>query len=861
MSSTAPSMPHPVTGSQARAVKLGLLALFLVTAAVWFFSRSLLATNFLPHWYCYVGNTRLLWTNVISDLAIGISYVVISSTLARLVHRAGRDLPYSGFFWAFGLFIVSCGGTHFLEVVTVWKPVYWLAAAAKVVTAAASAGTAVVLLVAADDIVDFVRTAREAAARRGNEQFRALIHAAPMAVVSTDLEGQITAWNPAAERLYGWPASEAVGNALSLMPPEKAADRNEMQNRIRNGEVLTGHETLGMRRDGRSFPVSISAGPLSDGNGAITGVLGIVEDISERKRIEVELQEKTAVLATVTQALTTFLDTGDWSAASQHLLSFAMRQTESGYGFLGVVLDGPVLRVLAHDGVVWDAKLNRELYDRKMKQHAKEGYFEIVHLHNLLGEVITKGETVIANAPKSDPRSGGVPEGHPRMDSFLGVPIFKGKQTVGLIGVANRRSGYSGQEVRYLQTMSQATGVLYDNYRQNIRRAALEEQQKHLESQVRQAQKMEVLGRLAGGVAHDFNNMLMVLGGCTELLDRSLPGESPARIYLDQIQRTTEKATAITKQLLAFSRKQVMETRPMDLNEALRESEFMLPRLLGSDIELTFQHGAAHSWILSDPGQIEQVIANLAINSRDAIAGGGRLAISTRNVAVIPEDGVEAAEAPRGWVVVEVADSGCGMDERTRAQIFEPFFTTKPAGKGTGLGLATVYGIVKQSHGHIRVESSPGNGTRFQIFFPAIEAPAAVTPPRRPSAIPDESGGEATILVADDESALRHAIVEILRTSGYKVLESDSSMEALEMARDHRGKIDILLTDIVMPGLRGTELARRVTKMHPDIHVVYMSGYAEGFPEAEVPANSVFLQKPFRFATLLEQLKLVRRKA
>jgi two-component system, cell cycle sensor histidine kinase and response regulator CckA len=304
-----------------------------------------------------------------------------------------------------------------------------------------------------------------------------------------------------------------------------------------------------------------------------------------------------------------------------------------------------------------------------------------------------------------------------------------------------------------------------------------------------------------------------------------------------------------------------MEFRPLDLNEALTESEFMLPRLLGSDIELTFQHDAAHSWILSDPGQIEQVIANLAINSRDAMPEGGRLTISTRNVSEIPQDGVEGAVAPRGWVVVEVADSGCGMDEKTRAQIFEPFFTTKPPGKGTGLGLATVYGIVKQSRGHIRVESSPGNGTRFQIFFPAIEAPPAAPPVTSAGGILDESGNNATILIADDQAALRHAVVEILRTSGYKVLESESSIEALEMARDYPGKIDILLTDIVMPGLRGTELARRIIKIHPDIQVVYMSGYAEGFPETELPPNSSFLQKPFRFATLLEQLKLVRRKA
>jgi len=355
--------------------------------------------------------------------------------------------------------------------------------------------------------------------------------------------------------------------------------------------------------------------------------------------------------------------------------------------------------------------------------------------------------------------------------------------------------------------------------------------------------------------------MLMVLSGCTELLDRSLPGESPARTYLDQIQRTTEKATAITKQLLAFSRKQVLEIHPMDLHETLTESEFMLPRLLGSDVQLTFHHDAAKSWILSAATQIEQVIANLAINARDAMPEGGRLAISTRNATILPEDGADSPSLSGNWVVLEVSDTGSGIDQETRTQLFEPFFTTKPAGKGTGLGLATVYGIVKQSNGHIRVVSTPGEGARFQLYFPLVETPVPDSQPSSPAGSTEDAGSAATILVADDEVALRHAVVEILRSSGYKVFESQTAPNALEIAEQHVGELDVLLTDIVMPVMGGPELARRVTKIHPGIRVIYMSGYAEGFPDAELPSNSVFLQKPFRFATLLEQLKLVRRSA
>lgn len=841
-----------------RAARFALNGLTCGTAAIGFGSRALLSTNFLPHWYCFVVNQRLLWTTVIADLLIGLSYLAISTTLVWLIRRARRDLPYSGFFWAFGVFIVSCGITHFLEVLTVWKPMYWLSAAAKAFTAVASVGTAVVLIIAADDIVDFVRTAREASSQRGNERFRALIRATPMPVVSSDLEGRVTAWNPAAERVFGWSAREVLGKLPEIVPKDKTQERWELESKTSSGEVTTGFETERTNRQGLRFPVSISTAPVRDENGNINGVIGVFEDISERKKTETELYEKSAVLTAVTQALTDFLESGDWSAASRHLLRFAVRQTQSQYGFLGVILEGPVLRVLAHEGVTWDAMLNRTMHEEKMKQYAEEGSFEIAHVNNLLGEVISKGAPVICNSPKSDPRSSGLP-GHPSMSAFLGVPIFKGQHAVGLIGVANRVGGYTGQELSYLNTMSQATGVLFDNYRQNLKHTALESQQANLEAQIRRAQKMEVLGRLAGGVAHDFNNLLMVIGGCSELLERSLPKESTARVYLDQIQRTTEKAAAITKQLLAFSRKQVLEIRAMDLHAALKASEFMLPRLLGSDIELTFQHEAVDSWLMSDPAQIEQVIMNLAINSRDAMPEGGRLSVSTRNERGPDEEG-DRTES-KNWVVLEVTDTGIGMDESTRLRIFEPFFTTKPDGKGTGLGLATVYGIVKQSGGYIRVESQLGVGTRFEIYFPQTAAQEAGEAAEFPATIATDNGDDATILVADDESGLRHVLVEILRTNGYRVLEAESSTQAWELARQHSGTLDILLTDIVMPGLRGPELARRVAKVHPETQIVYMSGYAEGLPEAQLPAKALFLQKPFRFATLLEQLKLVRRRA
>jgi signal transduction histidine kinase/CheY-like chemotaxis protein len=590
----------------------------------------------------------------------------------------------------------------------------------------------------------------------------------------------------------------------------------------------------------------------------------MTEDSREHKLIADQLREKTEILSTVTQALNSYLEANDWGSASRHLLSFAIQKTQSVYGFLGVILEEGVLRVLAYDGIVWDLHLSRPLYEEKIQQFAAQGFFEVAHNHDLISEVIDKGAPVVANSPHTDPRSGGLPLGHPPLTSFLGVPIFKGREVVGLIAAANRPDGYSERDVHSLQTLSQATGVLYDSYRQTQKRKSLELVQKSLESQVQQAQKMEVLGRLAGGVAHDFNNMLMVLGGCAELLDRSVPGDSPARTYLNQIQRTIEKATAVTRQLLTFSRKHVLELYPMDLREALTDSEFLLPRLLGPDVHLTFHHEAKRSRIISNPAQIEQVIANLAINASDAMPHGGRLTISTRNAMNLSGDEFGSPAVAGDWVVLEVSDTGSGMDEKTRAQIFEPFFTTKPPGKGTGLGLATVYGIVKQSRGHIRVQTALGVGTRFELYFPLSEA-ASSTPPAAPSQTvvesPSSESNGTTILVADDEAPLRQAVVEILASAGYRVLEAHTAQQAVEISDTFQGRLDLLLTDVVMPGLRGPELAQLVANRHPQVRIIFMSGYAEGFPETQLSPNSAFLQKPFRFATLLEQLKLVQRKA
>ena len=850
------SLPHiriPFA-SRPHLVRLFLLLLFLATCSLWFSSRALLTANFLPHWYCLAGNTRLLWTTVLGDLFIGLSYVAISATLVRIIRRAGSGLPYQGFFWAFGLFIISCGVTHFIEILTVWQPVYWLGAAAKILTAVSSLGTAIVLAVAAEDIISFVRTARQAATGRGQERFRALFMATPLAVVSFDLDGLVTSWNPAAEKIFGFRECDVLGKTIPIVPPERLAEHKSLLKSTLVGSVTFATETIRQRLDGSRIPVSISAAPLFGSAGKQIGIMAAIQDISERMRLELELKEKTTILLTVTQALSRYLDTGDWSVASQELLSLAIQQTFSEFGFLGVLLDDSRLRVLAHDRTTWDARIHREQTDHPLRPASENAQLDLANLHDLFAQVIRSSHTVIANDLLFEPASDPVPIGHRQIRSFLGVPVYKGDEIAGLIAVANRDGGYSGGEWNSLEAMSRATGILYENYRQTLARAASDEKQALLEARVRKSQNLDLLARVAGGFAHDFNNLLMILSGASELLDRSLGPESLSRVYVDQIQKSTTKAAAITRQLLAFSGKQVLHLRPMDLHAALLEAQAILSHFLGSAVELKFSTQAGSHWISSDQPQVIQVILNLSSNSRDAMPNGGQLLISTRNAEKPPATAPPGAAKIANWIVLEVRDTGCGMDKAQLAHIFEPFFTTKPVGKGTGLGLSTVYGVVRQSSGFVEVRSEPGAGTCFEIYFPVVAAPQTF-PLSFESAASSPLPESSTILLVDDEAALVHAIGEFLRESGFMVLDAFSPQDALDLAKEYPGRIDVLVSDVVMPGLRGPDLHHQIVEFQPEIKVLFMSGYAEGLPDMKLPPGAAFLQKPFRFSALLEGLR------
>jgi len=376
-----------------------------------------------------------------------------------------------------------------------------------------------------------------------------------------------------------------------------------------------------------------------------------------------------------------------------------------------------------------------------------------------------------------------------------------------------------------------------------------------LEEQLRQSQKMQAVGRLASGVAHDFSNMLSVIMGYSELLAERNPNGSSTK-SIEEIRKAAERGASLTRQLLAFSRQQVLQPKTIKLNDAAESAAKMLFPLLGEDIEFLVKLDPAAGAVRADAIQIEQVLLNLAINARDAMPRGGRLVIETGNIDLDANCSSAAGLRPGPHVVLSVSDSGCGMDAATLAHIFEPFFTTKPSGEGTGLGLAIVYGSVKQNGGHIWVTSQPRKGTCFKVYLPRIEEE---TPPQKEPKATDAKGGSETILVVEDDDSLRLLTARILEGNGYVTLQAEDGRQAIELAKSYSGPIDLLLTDVVMPGLGGAELAALISAFRPELKLLYVSGYPNdliAYHGALEPPVSL-LEKPFTTRDLLRRVRSV----
>ena len=384
-------------------------------------------------------------------------------------------------------------------------------------------------------------------------------------------------------------------------------------------------------------------------------------------------------------------------------------------------------------------------------------------------------------------------------------------------------------------------------------RRRTEEALRKSEEQLRQWQRVEAIGRLAGGVAHDFNNLLMTIKGCSELLLGAFDHRDPRREEVEEILKAADRATSLTRQLLAFGRRQVLQPQVLDLNAVVMNMEKMLRRLIGEDIQLIISLDRDLWSVKVDPGMIEQVIMNLAVNSRDAMPSGGKLTIETGNVVHDEEYASHHVSVKPGYyVMLAISDTGCGMDKETQSHLFEPFFTTKEKGKGTGLGLSTVYGIIKQSGGNIWTYSEPGLGTTFKIYLSRVEKAARVYKPKLRSKEMGAPGGTETILLVEDEEAVRSMVSKILQNKGYTVLEASHGNDAIEVCDKFEGSIHLMVTDVIMPQMSGRELAERLAPMRPEMRVLYMSGYPDNtiVQHGVLEPGTAFLQKPFTISAL-----------
>jgi signal transduction histidine kinase len=443
--------------------------------------------------------------------------------------------------------------------------------------------------------------------------------------------------------------------------------------------------------------------------------------------------------------------------------------------------------------------------------------------------------------------------------AFLGVPLTLGPQVLGVLSIRTRREqGFSLEDLALAMAFAAQAAIALENSRLYQQTQRAYEELSQTQEQLTQARKMEAVGRLAGGIAHDFNNLLTVMMGRSQLLLRRLGTQDPVRPDIELMEQTADRAADLTRQLLAFSRKQVLQPVMLDLNAVVANLAGMLRRLIGEDIALVTALDQALGLVKADPGQIEQIVMNLVANARDAMSAGGRLTLETANAeldAVYARHHVDVH--PGSHVMLAVSDTGVGMTPETQAQIFEPFFTTKGPGLGTGLGLATVYGIVKQSGGHIWVYSEPGRGTAFKIYLPRVEG--AVRPPAARPGLPEPTRGHETILLVEDELAVRDLARDVLCAHGYTVLEAQHGREALLISELHSGPIHLLLTDVVMPEMSGRELANRLAPLRPTMPVIYMSGYTDTavVHHGVLDPGTTFLQKPFTPDALARKIRQV----
>ncbi len=621
-----------------------------------------------------------------------------------------------------------------------------------------------------------------------------IVESSEDAVMGLDPNGVVLSWNPAAEHLLGHPASEILNRAVRpLIPAPFYDEESTILERILRGERVESYETLRQHRNGKMLEVSITASPIRDSNAVIIGVSHSIRGVVDRTRLEWAFQEKQKVQSD-------------------------LEASEIRYRRLFEAAKDGILLLDAETGTIFDANpFLEELLGLSRKDLVGKPLWELGPLKDL-----------IANQAAFQVLKD---KGYIRYE-HLPLETAKGKEV----------------HVEFVSNVYVSAGerVIQCNIRDITLRYRAEQALRKAEEQLRHSQKMEAFGRLAAGVAHDFNNLLTVINGYAEIMAGTLDKNSPLQGDIEEIAKAGQRASLLTRQLLAFSRKQVLKVQVLNLNQVATDMQKMLKRLIGEDIVVVSTLAPDLGLIRIDPGQVEQVILNLSLNARDAMPLGGRLSIETGNI-----DLDEAFVArhpslhPGPHIVLTVQDTGCGMSREIQDRLFEPFFTTKATGKGTGLGLATVLGIVLQSEGAIQVESEPGKGATFKIYLPRVAGTADGS--KATDLRNNSPKGTETVLLVEDEPLLRKLARQILEMYGYSVLEASCGAEALKISDAHSGPIALLLSDMVMPGMSGRELSVALTGRRPGLKSLLVSGYSNDSVALHGDLNSgaAFLQKPY----------------
>ncbi|MCL4215208.1 MAG: PAS domain S-box protein [Gemmatimonadales bacterium] len=640
--------------------------------------------------------------------------------------------------------------------------------------------------------IDFRRRRRTLRAlRESEERYRTLAETAHDGIFILDRDHKFQYVNGFVAALFGRAPTELVGKRhRDLFPAEAAAKLSgDVLAVLDAGQPLYKEEPLPL--PGRELWVGTRLVPMRDDDGAVTGVMGITRDVSDRRRTEAELLETRERLQRAVEAGRVGL--WDWDIQANTVTYSAEWKRQIGYGpdELSDLFSEWESRVHPEDLPALMARLNAYLVG---PDEAYESEFRFRHKDGSYRRILARGSAV-----------------------------------------------------------RDASGVRIRMYGSHIDIT----DQVELQHQMEQAQKMESVGRLAGGIAHDFNNLLTVINSSAELASAGLLEGDERLGDLQAIRDAGDRAVALTRQLLAFSRRQVVRPASLDLNQVVAQSIGMLRRLIGEDIELRFQPATALGVVKADRGHVEQVIMNLAVNARDAMPRGGTLTITTADVMLeVSHPDMQLAAPPGPYVMIDVTDTGVGMDAATRARVFEPFFTTKGPGKGTGLGLSTVYGIVQQGGGALFIRSEPGQGTTFRVCLPRVDAAIEVEGPSVPMS---DLGGSETILVVEDDDGVRSLASRVLGVAGYRVLAAPCGEEALRLLSQRETPVDLLLTDVVMPAMNGRELMELVRARHGDIAVIYTSGYTDDTVVrlGLVDDPTRFLAKPYTAAELRRKVRVV----